>query len=169
MLISESVDLTLTLRTCTVCVINIHFSLVDVKSFHVSRVVTWASWRLTSPANMLFVQQLVQADRKVSIKAPHHWPFRTGHHSLPSRKICSAESVSISWHLLALASYLALQFILMGTNKDALSEPVRYANYCKTTICMERAFWTWFIPWITQSPANMKMLDDTMCKPFDIA
>ena len=35
----------------------------------------WASWRLRSSANWLFVQELVHGDNKANIKAPHHWAF----------------------------------------------------------------------------------------------
>ena len=38
--------------------------------------VTWASWRLKSPATRLSVQQLVQASNKEDIKVlPYHWSF----------------------------------------------------------------------------------------------
>ena len=45
--------------------------------------ITWASWRLKSPASQLFVQRFVQANIKSNIKAPHHWPFAKGIHQLP--------------------------------------------------------------------------------------
>ena len=43
----------------------------------------WASWRLKSPANRLCVQQLVQANIKEIIIAPHSGPFVRGIHRWP--------------------------------------------------------------------------------------
>ena len=115
----------------------------------------WVSWRRTLPANELFVQHKVHAINKVNITAPHHGPF-VRHHTITdvidSQRTSNVESVSMSWPRHAAASYLATQFILMCANKDALSEPDRYANYCKT----KRSE-----PDSAQSPAYMKMLDDT--------
>ena len=39
------------------------------------RDVTWASSRLKSPTDKLFVQQLVEAYIRRNIKVPHYWPF----------------------------------------------------------------------------------------------
>ena len=61
----------------------------------------WARWRLKSPASRLFIiQLLVQAQIKVNIKAPRHWPLWgefTGDRWIPRRKASNAEHVSIWW------------------------------------------------------------------------
>ena len=38
----------------------------------------WELWRLRSPKTWLFVQQFIQANNELYIKAPHHWPFLMG-------------------------------------------------------------------------------------------
>ena len=58
--------------------------------------VTWASWRLKSPATRFFVQQLVQLTTN-NIKAPHHWSFlrkSTGNGLIPSQRASDTENVT---------------------------------------------------------------------------
>ena len=49
------------------------------KAIHYSDI-TWASWRLKSPATQLFVQPLVFFDVNQNIKALSEWPFVQGIH-----------------------------------------------------------------------------------------
>ena len=60
--------------------------------------VTWASRCLKSPANLLFVQQMVQADTKTSsdllVICVGNPPVTDG---FPSQRASTAESVSMSW------------------------------------------------------------------------
>ena len=40
----------------------------------------WISWNLKALAYQVLVQQLIQVNNIVSIKAPHYWPFVSGIH-----------------------------------------------------------------------------------------
>ena len=54
-------------------------------------------------ATWLFVQQLVQANIKLNIKALHYWPFvrgTTGHWWFPSQRASNVESVPMLWRIM---------------------------------------------------------------------
>ena len=64
------------------------------------RDVTWALWYLKPPATLLLVHQLVQANSKENIKAPHYWTFVT-HKEPVMRKAFPCHDV-ITWLILGL-------------------------------------------------------------------
>ena len=61
--------------------------------------VTWASWRLKYSAIGLFVEQLVQANKKENFRAPHYWPICEENHrwsvDFPHKEPSNAESLSM--------------------------------------------------------------------------
>ena len=47
--------------------------------------------------NLLFVQQLVQANNTENIKSPYNWSFVRGIYWSPSQRASNAEKGSMSW------------------------------------------------------------------------
>ena len=77
--------------------------------------VTWALRYLKSPANRLFIKEMLPADIKENINAPHHWSFMTAIPDnpleTPLQRASESESASMSWRHQVATIYLRGPYI----------------------------------------------------------